>query len=67
MTNKLPKPIFVTQPSLPPLEEFIELLKHIWENKILTNNGPFHQQFEQALADYLNVKYISLFQTAHQH
>lgn len=53
--------IFVTQPAMPPLDEFIEYLKKIWDNKILTNNGPFHQQFEQALADYLGVKYISVF------
>ena len=55
------EPIFVTKPSLPPLEEFTDLLKQIWDNKILTNNGPFHQQFEQELAEYLGVKYISLF------
>lgn len=55
------KPIYVTQPVLPPLEEFTEYLKKIWDNKILTNNGPFHQQFEKELADYLGVKYISLF------
>ena len=54
-------PIYVTQPAMPPLEEFTHYLEQIWENKILTNNGPFHQQFEQALADYLGVKYISLF------
>lgn len=59
--NKLVKPIYVTQPALPPLEEFTELLKQIWENKILTNSGPFHQQFEKELADYLGVKYISVF------
>lgn len=54
-------PIFVTQPSLPPLEEFIPYLKQIWENKWLTNNGPFHQQLEKELAEYLGVKFISLF------
>ena len=54
-------PIFVTQPALPPLEEFIEYLKNIWDNKILTNNGPFHQQFEKELAQYLGVKHISVF------
>ncbi len=59
--NKLKKPIYVTQPAFPPLDEFTELLKQIWENKILTNNGPFHQQFEKELADYLGVKYISVF------
>ncbi len=55
------KPVFVTQPAMPPLEEFTEYLKQIWDSKILTNNGPFHQQFEKELAGYLGVKYISLF------
>ena len=55
------KPIYVTSPSLPPLEEFIPYLEKIWENKWLTNNGEFHRQFERALAEYLGVKYISLF------
>jgi len=55
------KKITVTQPSLPPLEEFIPYLEKIWENKWLTNNGPFHQQLEKELADFLGVKYLSLF------
>ncbi len=54
-------PIYVTQPHLPPLEEFIPYLQQIWESKCLTNNGPFHQQLEQALCNYLSVKHISLF------
>ena len=51
----------VTQPFLPPLEEFTKYLEKIWENKWLTNNGPFHQQLETALCQYLGVDYISLF------
>lgn len=58
---KSENPIYVAQPYLPPLEKFQEYLKQIWENKWLTNNGPFHEQLEKALADYLGVKYISLF------
>ncbi len=54
-------PIYVTQPTLPPLEDFLPYLQQIWDNKILTNGGPFHQQLEQALTDYLGVKHISLF------
>jgi dTDP-4-amino-4,6-dideoxygalactose transaminase len=53
--------IFVTQPSLPPLEEFIPYLQKIWDNKILTNNGEFHQTLEVELAKFLGVKYVSLF------
>ena len=37
------------------------MLKKIWESKWITNNGPFHQQLEEALCDYLKVPYISLF------
>ena len=55
------KAIYVTQPYLPPLEEFTPYLEQIWENKVLTNGGPFHQQLEKELCDYLGVKYISLF------
>ena len=55
------KPIYVTQPYLPPLDEFIPYLEQIWENKILTNNGPFHKQLEQALCDYLGVEHLALF------
>lgn len=58
------KPIHVTQPYLPPLEEFIPYLQQIWDNHILTNGGPFHQQLEKELCDYLGVKHISLFANA---
>jgi dTDP-4-amino-4,6-dideoxygalactose transaminase len=53
--------IFVTQPSLPPLKEFIPYLEKIWDSKWLTNNGEFHKQLEKELAEYLGIKYISLF------
>lgn len=56
-----PKQIYVTQPYLPPLDEFIPYLERIWESKQLTNNGPFHQQLEQALGEYLGVEHIALF------
>lgn len=51
----------MTQPSLPPLEEFIPYLHKIWHNKILTNNGPFHQELEAVLCQCLGVDHISLF------
>jgi dTDP-4-amino-4,6-dideoxy-D-glucose transaminase len=53
--------IFVTQPSLPPLEEFIPYLEEIWSNRRLTNGGPFHQEFERALCEYLGVGHIAVF------
>ncbi|MEI6122895.1 MAG: DegT/DnrJ/EryC1/StrS family aminotransferase [Bacteroidota bacterium] len=54
-------PIYVTQPYLPPLQEFNEYLQQIWDSKIITNNGPFHKQLEQKLCEYLGIRYISLF------
>lgn len=56
-----PTQIYVTQPYLPPLDEFIPYLEQIWASKRLTNNGPFHQQLERALGDYLGVEHIALF------
>lgn len=58
---KPPKPIYVTQPAMPALTEFIPYLEQIWSTRILTNNGPFHHQLEDALRDYLGVGHISLF------
>lgn len=58
---KSEEPIYVTQPHLPPLEEFIPYLKKIWNSKVLTNGGPFHQQLEQALCEFLGVKHLALF------
>ena len=55
------KKITVTQPQLPPLDEFTSLLREIWDSKWITNNGSFHRALEQALCDYLKVPYVSLF------
>lgn len=55
------KRINVTQPALPPLKDFVSYLEKIWESKWLTNQGPFHQQLEQELAEYLGVKQVALF------
>ena len=63
MANNPVKPqskVFVTQPFLPPLEEFLPYLQQIWDNKILTNGGPFHVQFERALCEHLGVEHVAL-------
>jgi dTDP-4-amino-4,6-dideoxygalactose transaminase len=54
-------PVYVTQPYLPPLAEFIPYLNKIWSSRVLTNGGPFHQQLEKALCEYLGVNHIALF------
>ncbi|MGU5708810.1 dTDP-4-amino-4,6-dideoxy-D-glucose aminotransferase VioA [Aeromonas hydrophila] len=60
MNKKIP----VTQPFLPELSEFIPYLEKIWDNRWLTNNGPFHQELEAKLAEYLGVEHVSLFNNA---
>lgn len=53
--------IFVTKPSLPPLEELIPFLKKIWDSRIVTNGGPFHEELEKKLCEHLGVEHICLF------
>jgi dTDP-4-amino-4,6-dideoxygalactose transaminase len=64
MPKNKPTQIYVTQPALPPLEDFLPYLEKIWESKILTNCGPFHQQLELQLSKYLGVEYVCLFTNA---
>lgn len=55
------KPIYVTKPHLPSLDDFIPYLKEIWDTGVLTNGGQFHQRFESALRDFLAVEQVALF------
>lgn len=48
-------PIFVTQPSLADLKDYVKLLEGIWENGILTHNGPLVQKLEVELAKKIGV------------
>lgn len=55
------KPIFVTRPFLPPIEEFVEGLHEIWETHRLTNNGPVLQRFTRQLSQYFQTDNACLF------
>ncbi len=59
------KDIFVTQPAMPPLDDYIELLKEIWANKHLTNNGKIHVRLENELKQYLKSPGLTLFTNGH--
>lgn len=50
------KSVYVTQPSLAPLEEYMHLLKDVWECGILTHNGPLVQQLEAELCKTLGLE-----------
>lgn len=56
MENK----VYVTAPSLAPLNEFVELLEGVWESGILTHNGPLVQRLEKALSSKLGLERLSL-------
>lgn len=60
----LPSPLYVTRPELPPLDRLLPMLEDIWQRGILTNGGPYHERFEAALAAYLGVPFVSLFNNA---
>ncbi len=55
------KHVHVTQPALPPLDEFIPYLEKIWTSRKITNIGQYHQELESALCQFLGVENISLF------
>ena len=58
--KRFEKPILVTRPYLPPIEEFKKGLEEIWANQWLTNNGPMLQRFQKELSQYLGVPETNL-------
>jgi dTDP-4-amino-4,6-dideoxygalactose transaminase len=60
-TRPFDKPIHVTRPFLPPLEEFCRGLEEIWESGQLTNNGPILKRYTKALQKYLQTENLTLF------
>lgn len=57
--------ILVTQSSMPPFEEYIEMIKPLWDSHWLTNMGTYHKQLEAELRDYLQVHEVSLTVNGH--
>lgn len=64
MNNESEK-ILVTRSSLPPMEEYVEKLKHIWDSAWLTNMGQYHEEFKKELKTYLGVPGVELFVNGH--
>jgi dTDP-4-amino-4,6-dideoxygalactose transaminase len=58
------EPLYVTSPALPPLADLIPVLEKIWHSRTLTNDGPYHEQFESALARHLGVEHLVLVSNA---
>ena len=52
--------ITTTKPDLPPLDEYVKYLRHIWKTRWLTNNGELVQELERKLKEYLKIDHIAL-------
>ncbi len=58
-------PIQVTRSSMPPMDEYINEIKELWDTHWLTNMGIKHHKLEEMLKDYLKTPYITLFTNGH--
>ncbi len=59
LNNKMKKQntsLFITQPSLAPLDEFVNILSPAYSSGILTHNGPLVQKLENELCKKLGIK-----------
>lgn len=59
------KKILVTQSSMPPMDEYVDEIRNIWETHWLTNMGEKHQQLQSELINYLGVEQLDLFTNGH--
>ena len=59
-------PIYVTRPSMPDIDEYVNEIKPIFDSKVLTNMGPVYKKFQSKLIEYLGVQELSLFVNGHQ-
>lgn len=63
--NRNTEKILVTRTSMPPYEEYIHMLKPLWDTHWITNMGRYHQELEKKLKEYLDVSQISLMVNGH--
>lgn len=59
------KTILVTQSSMPPINEYIDEIKEMWETHWLTNMGPKHIKLQEELRNYLKVLNVELLTNGH--
>lgn len=65
MEKENDKPIYVTKSSMPPYDEYIEMIKPLWESHSLTNMGKYHKELEERLCEYCQADYVSLMTNGH--
>lgn len=57
--------IYVTQPSIPELSEYVEELKDIWDSRWLTNMGAKHNLLEKKLCEFMHISNCRVFTNGH--
>ena len=57
--------ILVTRSSMPPFEEYVDIIKELWDTHWLTNMGKFHKELEEKLKEFCDVEYVSLMVNGH--
>ena len=57
--------ILVTRSSMPPMDEYVNEIKDIWDSRWLTNMGVKHKALQAGLREYLGVENIDLFTNGH--
>lgn len=63
--KKLPYPIAVTKSFLPPIDEYIDQIKEIWDTHWITNQGPLHERFIEQTKSILKVPQVVPFVNGH--
>lgn len=57
----MPRPLYVARPILPERAAFDRAIDELWQSRILSNGGPFHERLEAALGEHLAVPTAMLF------
>ena len=57
--------INVTRSSLPPIEEYIDEIKELWDSHWLTNMGNKHKELQAKLEEYLEIPNVVLYTNGH--
>lgn len=59
------KKFLVTRSSMPPMQEYINEIRDIWDSRWMTNMGIKHQELQKELKEYLGVENIDLLVNGH--
>jgi len=64
MIKPFENPIYITRPILPDYEDLTSKIQNLYDSRMLTNLGPYHQKLEEKLQEFLQEEYLSLFNNA---